>query len=481
MKTHLITILLSFISTTYLLAEPPNRIILHGDIVTMNEKGIVREGKIIINTKSGRTEQILNKDEEYKLQSGDKELKINGYIYPGLIDLHNHLKYNCNRILDLKKKFSSRYEWQKDSNYLKWSKKYGEGLISKAPYKINAYAEVKALVGGVSVIQGANTRLQNDYDFLLLNLESTEYRKSIYSSVFVYDKNSPNHDFLDYIVEKINKNDKDAYIFHLGEGYDQTNKEEFTRFNEKGLLSEKSVLIHGVSFEESYFKTMSQKGAHLVWSPASNLILYNKTTDIKSAKKSKLNICLGTDWSPSGTKNLLHELKVAALYNQRHLNKLFSYKELIEMATVNPAKAISLEEDMGSIKPNTLANIAIFSKKDPNPYKSLIMATEKDLVLSIIKGTPMYGSKTKMEEFYSTGELHNFKDYKKSMLFRYKDENQKKLIFDEIVNDLNKLLNEDDTFLESSVELDPIFPDQRYFKEILKTTTLPLHEYWELK
>ena len=35
---------------------------------------------------------------------------------------------------------------------------------------------------------------------------------------------------------------------------------------------------------------MSQKGAHLVWSPASNLILYNKTTDIKSAKKSKLNI-----------------------------------------------------------------------------------------------------------------------------------------------------------------------------------------------
>ena len=479
MKTALIATILYFISATYLLAELPKRIILHGDIITMNENGIVPDGKIIINTKSGRTEQILHKNEEYKPQSGDQELKIDGYIYPGLIDLHNHLKYNCSRILDLKKKFKSRYEWQKDSTYLNWSKKYGEGLISKAPYKINAYAEVKALIGGVSVIQGANTKLQNDYDFLLLNLESTKYRKSIYSSVFVYDKNSQNHDFLDYVVEKINKNDKDAYIFHLGEGYDQTNKEEFTRFSKKGLLSQKSVLIHGVSFEESHFKTMSQKGAHLVWSPASNLILYNKTTDIKSAKKNKLNICLGTDWSPSGTKNLLHELKIAALYNQKHLNKLFTYKELIEMATVNPAKAISLEEEMGSISPNTLANIAIFSKKDPNPYKSLIMATEKDLILSIIKGTPMYGSKTKMEDFYSAGELHNFEGYKKSMLFRYKDENGKKFIFNEIVNDLNKLINKDETFLKNSVELDPIFPDKRYLEEILKTTSLPLHEYWE--
>ena len=43
--------------------------------------------------------------------------------------------------------------------------------------------------------------------------------------------------------------------------------------------------------------------------------LYRDTTDVLAARAAGVGICLGADWSPSGSKNLLGELKVADLWN----------------------------------------------------------------------------------------------------------------------------------------------------------------------
>ena len=60
-----------------------------------------------------------------------------------------------------------------------------------------------------------------------------------------------------------------------------------------------------------------------MWSPFSNLWLYGATTDVAAARARGLRLCLGSDWAPSGTKNLLGELKVADLYNRASLDGLF--------------------------------------------------------------------------------------------------------------------------------------------------------------
>ena len=57
-----------------------------------------------------------------------------------------------------------------------------------------------------------------------------------------------------------------------------------------------------------------------MWSPFSNLWLYRGTTDVLAARAAGVRICLGADWSPSGSKNLLGELKVADMWNRTHLN-----------------------------------------------------------------------------------------------------------------------------------------------------------------
>ncbi len=62
---------------------------------------------------------------------------------------------------------------------------------------------------------------------------------------------------------------------------------------------------------------LASRRSSIVWSPLSNLLLYGGTARVEAAKAAGVTIGLGSDWSPSGSKNLLGELKVAWLYNQQ--------------------------------------------------------------------------------------------------------------------------------------------------------------------
>ena len=67
----------------------------------------------------------------------------------------------------------------------------------------------------------------------------------------------------------------------------------------------------------------------MIWSPLSNLLLYGDTARVDVAKRAGVRIGLGSDWSPSGSKNLLGELKIAWLYSQHALGGLFSARDLV--------------------------------------------------------------------------------------------------------------------------------------------------------
>ena len=64
---------------------------------------------------------------------------------------------------------------------------------------------------------------------------------------------------------------------------------------------------------------------------------------MEAAKAAGVTIGLGSDWSPTGSKNLLGELKVAWLYNQHALGGLFKARELVAMATRDAARILKWE------------------------------------------------------------------------------------------------------------------------------------------
>jgi 5-methylthioadenosine/S-adenosylhomocysteine deaminase len=324
-------------------------------------------------------------------------VNVDGYIYPGLIDLHNHIAYNFLGLWKIDKKFKDRYQWSGTARYKREITLPTRLLTSTNPVELVKYSEVKELLGGVTTIGGFAKFNKSYAAWLLRNIEVERFGKQeaiIYTSVLKL------RDEKQFLETKRKVREGNAFLYHLAEGTTSEILEEYNELDRYDIISEKLVAIHCTALNQDHLKVLGRKKSKIVWSPLSNLLLYGQTTDVVAAKKHRVLICLGSDWSPSGSKSLLWELKVADLVNQESLQNLFSNKDLVEMVTVNPAKAIGWDDRIGSIAQGYFADLVVFERINgannnarDDPYHNLIKSTEGNLKLLVIGGRPRYGDK----------------------------------------------------------------------------------------
>jgi hypothetical protein len=112
---------------------------------------------------------------------------------------------------------------------------------------------------------------------------------------------------------------------------------------------------------------------------------------VEAAKAAGVTIGLGSDWSPTGSKNLLGEMKVAWLYSQQVLNGEFSARDILAMATRNAARILKWDAALGSIEAGKRADLLVIGGRAADPYDALIRAKETDLQLVMINGIARYG------------------------------------------------------------------------------------------
>ena len=136
---------------------------------------------------------------------------------------------------------------------------------------------------------------------------------------------------------------------------------------------------------------LARHQSSMVWSPLSNLLLYGATARVDAARKAGVKIGLGSDWSPTGSKNLLGELKVAWLYSQHALNGLFSARDIVAMATRDAAGILKWQGALGSLGAGKRADILVIDGTAGDPYEALIRAKETDIRLVMINGIARYG------------------------------------------------------------------------------------------
>ena len=152
-----------------------------------------------------------------------------------------------------------------------------------------------------------------------------------------------------------------------------------------------SAGIHSAGLLPEDFDVLAAHGGAMVWSPLSNLLLYGATARVDAAKQAGVRIGLGSDWAPSGSKNLLGELKVAWLYSQHMLGGLFGARDLVAMATRDAAAIIKWQKALGTLEPGKRADIVVIDGKQGDPYEALIKAKETSIRLVMINGVARYG------------------------------------------------------------------------------------------
>jgi hypothetical protein len=94
----------------------------------------------------------------------------------------------------------------------------------------------------------------------------------------------------------------------------------------------------------------------------------------------------------------LGELKVAKLYSEAN-GKLFSDYELVAMATVNAARIIKWDKELGTLEKGKRADLVVVKGSGKDPYKTLLQASEKSIALVVVNGAPRYGDATLMRKF----------------------------------------------------------------------------------
>ncbi len=313
-----------------------------------------------------------------------------GEIYPGLIDLHNHLAYNFRPLWGPPRTtpYTRRDQWPRESSYLTDIRAPANALGLAAGKALLKYVETKAVVGGVTAVQGSAKGSRPFEGWLVRNVEFETFhtgRRRVFQSV----RPLGSADFSE-VRDKLAAGA--AFIYHLAEGTAPSLLDEYRDLRDNACLLPPLVAVHATALGGPELQEWGPHGGSIVWSPLSNLWLYHQTTDVVAARAAGLRLCLGADWSPSGSKSLLGELKVADLWNREHLGEAFSARELCEMVTANPADALGWSERVGRIRPGLEADLLVIARRQENPYRNLIEATERQVRLVLVGGRAVYGT-----------------------------------------------------------------------------------------
>lgn len=396
-------------------ASQQQPIVLRGTIVTP-ERVIQRGSLVIENGKiSGVHEKAVKIPRAIVVDT-------RGIIFPGLIDLHNHVPWNVFKHWHAGQLFSNRYEWRfRSDEYIKTVLTPNRNISPAVFCDMNTYGELRALVGGTTSILTTTPRpciqgLVRNLDFSSGFYGATELnRERIRNEIDIRARN-PNKteeddkrisDTLEEIREKLATKRLDAFLIHLAEGKatDQISKQEFDILQKEKLLTNKTIIIHGVALGATEFQAMHDAGTSLVWSPRSNIELYGETTDIRTALDKGIKIALAPDWTISGSSNMLDELRYAAEWNEKHLGKRLSDRDLVNMVTTTPAEITGIADKVGSIREGLNADLLIISGDRSQPYRSLVQAEPGNVRLVMIGGVPVYGSASLMSRFWNRRDL----------------------------------------------------------------------------
>jgi len=370
----------------------PDRTVLVGDVVTMNSsRQIVKGGRVCIEGDS--VAAVLKPNEALPPQfSSATIVDTQGTIYPGLIDLHNHLTYNMVPLWSVPRKYTNRNKWRTSEPLYDSGVKKPASLLADNPDKdyrraIVRFAECRNLLGGVTTGQGmslsTSSGFKKYFKGLMRNVESP--LDSTWPAAGGQTLDYSPSQIAGELVPALAKNR--PFFYHLSEGTDGPARQRFLDLklpDGTWAINKWLICIHCVALKPDDFDQIKQ-AAGVVWSPTSNLLLYGQTAHVEAIKDRKIPLALGADWSPSGCKNLLGELKVARA-TSHHLNNLYSAQDLVEMVTVTPAKMIGWDAMIGSISPGLRADLIVLEGKSPDPYTALIDANESALRAILIDG-----------------------------------------------------------------------------------------------
>jgi len=312
-------------------------------------------------------------------------MKEKSFIYPSLINTHDHLQGNYRPPVGPKKGsfYLTWLPWDKD---LKSSKTFEERskLTREDLYALSGY---KCLFSGVTTVNDHFPHDLNSQILPTLPIRAIENYSLAHECVSYELKWGD-----DYSIEheKAVKNSW-PFITHLSEGFDKEAMNSVDMLIERNILDDHCLFIHCIAFSDEDIKKVAKAGASVSWCGFSNMFMFNVTAKIRKMIKAGVNVTIGTDSSATGSANLLAEMKFDRELYRKFYGEDLPAKKIFEMVTINSAKAFRMSDKIGTLDEGKLGDIIVLKAKNDDPYENLVNAGMKDIELLVLSGTPILG------------------------------------------------------------------------------------------
>ncbi|MCK4474386.1 amidohydrolase [Candidatus Bathyarchaeota archaeon] len=163
-----------------------------------------------------------------------------------------------------------------------------------------------------------------------------------------------------------------------------------------GFLETDVIAAHCIELSKKDIQILSKHRVNVAYNPVANMKLGSGTPKIKDLVDYGVNVCLGTDGPASNnTLDMFETVKFAALLQKFTYSnpKILPAHEALKMATINGAKALRLEESVGSLEVGKKADVVLidFSRPHLTPlhdvYASMVYsASGSDVDTVIVDG-----------------------------------------------------------------------------------------------
>jgi 5-methylthioadenosine/S-adenosylhomocysteine deaminase len=137
-----------------------------------------------------------------------------------------------------------------------------------------------------------------------------------------------------------------------------------------GVLGPDVVAAHCIFVDEADRKVLASRQVGCVHNPSSNMMIASGVSPVPEMRAAGVAVGLGTD-GPAGSNNdldLMEEIDLAAkLAKISKMDPLaLNAKAVVEMATIDGARALHMEKEIGSLEARKKADLVLISLQEPN-------------------------------------------------------------------------------------------------------------------
>ena len=172
-------------------------------------------------------------------------------------------------------------------------------------------------------------------------------------------------------------------------------KENIEYFNSIGVIDDHSVLAHCIHVNDKETELLKTKNVRVSHCPSSNLKLGSGIANIPKYLKKGISVSLGADGAPCNNNlSIFNEMRLAALIQKPiHGATVMDAKTVFKLATIEGAKALHLQNEIGSIEIGKKADLALLdlnssvhsvSENNDLIYSNIVYSSSGDSVHSVM-------------------------------------------------------------------------------------------------